>query len=226
MPSTIESNNKKRKSTDCASADLKQKVKDLERELADTTKKLEKANEIIAALRSKSARTNNDEPDEESDDESAADSTDPWSNMFKELREYRKINGHCKVPQKGSNPKLGKWVANQKQAYKNVKTGKKGLKIPQERINKLDGIDFYWGKAFAPPASWNEQFEELEKFKKIMGHCNITINPTNPSPIAKWVSIQRNEYKRLNKGRDSLLSFDQIEKLNGIGFNWKGSRLP
>ena len=43
-----------------------------------------------------------------------------------------------------------------------------------------------------------------------MGHCNIHMSSTDPSPLAKWVSYQRSEYKRFQKGQDSLLSLEQI----------------
>ena len=204
--------------------DIKMELLDTKTELLDIKKKLMEAEERATKAEAKAG--SGDEEDEVSDDEESVegDANDPWNIKFKELREYRIINENCNVPQKGSHQKLGEWVKNQRQAYGRVKLGKKGNKITQERINMLDGLGMIWGKAYPAPASWEESFEELQKYQKAMGHCNIHISPTDPSPLAKFVSVQRSEYKRFKKGRDSLLTLEQIGQLKEIGFKWKGPR--
>ncbi|EJK68184.1 hypothetical protein THAOC_10660, partial [Thalassiosira oceanica] len=57
-----------------------------------------------------------------------------WETMFKELKEYKRVHGTCKVPQK--NGKLGTWVKNQRSA-------KRGPKQGTDRYNLLDGIGFW-----------------------------------------------------------------------------------
>lgn len=141
-----------------------------------------------------------------------------WMIMFQQLREYRIDNGDCKVPMKYKpNPQLGSWVNNQKSKYK-----KKKLKPHQ--IGKLDGIGMTWGKNFPPPVSWQERFDELLKHKKVRGDCNVRYNEASPTPLARWVVAQRAEYKRFQKGCDSLLTLDQIEQLKGIGMRWKNPK--
>ena len=133
------------------------------------------------------------------------------------------INGDCKVPR--SVPKLGIWVNNQKLAFSSLKKGKGGPKITPERIHKLDSIGMFWGSAYPAPKPWEEHFDELKKYQNAVGHCNIQMSTTNPSSLAKWVSTQRSEYRRFKKGRDTLITLDQIGQLNEIGFKWKGPRL-
>ena len=87
----------------------------------------------------------------------------------------------------------------------------------------MDSIGFHWGKNYPVPPSWDEQFVELEKYQKAMGNCNIRIDPNHPSPLAKWVSAQRYEYKLFRKGVPSLLNLEQIGQLKAIGFKWKSS---
>jgi hypothetical protein len=42
-----------------------------------------------------------------------------WEDRLSELADYRKIHGHCNVPNKYSeNIKLGTWVANQRIQYR------------------------------------------------------------------------------------------------------------
>jgi hypothetical protein len=61
-----------------------------------------------------------------------------WEEKFAELLAYKEINGHCKVPVKGSeHPQLGSWVDRQR-LYR-----KEG-KLSEERIQRLDEIGFVW----------------------------------------------------------------------------------
>ena len=196
-----------------------ERTKKAEDELAETKEKLKKAEAMVASLKANAVSTEEDDTSE--DENSVTDDNDPWNIKFRQLREYRIINGHCRVPQKGSNPQLGNWLLRQKKGYGNVD----GKKISQERINKLDGLGIVWGKAYPAPVSWEKRFEELQKYQKAMGSCNVHVSSTDPSSLAKWVSTQRSEFKRFKKGRDSLLTMEQIEQLKAIGFNWKGPRL-
>ena len=200
---------------------LMKELADTKDELAKTKKQLEGATKKIEELEKQlSVGTEEAFSDDEVDDDN-----DPWTLKFKELRQYRMVHGHCKVPEKGALPKLGQWVTNQKRGYTNLKQNKKGLKISPDRILKLESIDMFWGKAFPAPPTWEEQYNELSKFKNSMGHCNVFMNAKDPSPLAKWVSFQRSEYKRFRKGQDSLLDLEKIEKLNTVGFNWMGPKL-
>ena len=80
----------------------------------------------------------------------------------------------------------------------------------------------WWGKKF-PHVSWEQSFDELMKYQRAFKSCNIPMNST--SPLAKWVSNQRKEYRRRQKGKDSILTLEQIEQLNEVDFNWNGPRL-
>jgi hypothetical protein len=54
--------------------------------------------------------------------------TAPWEDRLNELANYRKIHGHCNVPEYYSeNIKLGFWVSKQWQHYKLHRQGKKSL---------------------------------------------------------------------------------------------------
>ncbi|KAL3902322.1 MAG: hypothetical protein SGARI_005895, partial [Bacillariaceae sp.] len=150
-----------------------------------------------------------------SDEETELDSSKPWDAKYFQLREYRMINGHCNVPTKV--PGLGKWVDNQKTRFKNGK-------MNQDRVVLLEGLGFNFGKAYPPSLTFEEGLEELKKFKTAMGHCNIFVDPKSPSKIAKWCGVQRNEYKRLRKNKDSLLTLDQVGQLKELGFKWKAPK--
>ena len=165
-----------------------------------------------------------DDDDGLSDDETPIESIacpreKKWAIMFQQLRDYRILNGDCKVPSKfPQNRSLGIWLGDQKQNF--VKS-----KLKPERIIKLESLGICWGKKYPPLPSWNDMFEKLLNFLEKMGNCNIPFNSTNPTALAKWAAYQRMEYKRFKKGRDSLLTLDEIGKLKEIGFNWKGPKL-
>ncbi|KAL3805240.1 hypothetical protein ACHAWO_009042 [Cyclotella atomus] len=67
-----------------------------------------------------------------------------WDDRFEELRAYKDENGHCKVPQK--HPQHGKWVNNQRTELKKYKDDESLTGLQRERIDKLNSINFYWGR--------------------------------------------------------------------------------
>jgi len=166
-----------------------------------------------------------DEDDDISDDEeSVVEERDQWSKMFRLLRDYRITNGNCKVSA-NENKKLCTWIRNQKSCYMNSKMGKQGTKLSTEKVAKLDSIGFSWGSKYPPPQTWDEMFEKLENHRQTFKNCEVKYNPTNPTPLAKWVAAQRKEYKNYKYGRPSLITLDQIGRLKDVGLKWKGPKL-
>jgi len=177
--------------------------------------------------------SNNNNSAELSDDEvqivdgnsAKAKTKENWNSMFKELRKYRIKNGHCKASRTKDDPKLAQWVKRQREAHATL-DGKThcNSKITPEQIIKLDSLDFWWGIKYPTQPSWDEGYEQLKKFQHSIGNCNVPMNKPgeSPTPLAKWVSYQRSEFKYYTKGRDSLLTLKQIDKLTKIGFDWNG----
>ena len=163
--------------------------------------------------------------DDISDDEEQIAPSDKFTPMFNLLRAYRYKNGHCKVRGK-DDKKLHKWIENQRFKYGNTFFNKKGAKLSQEKIIKLESIGFEFGSKFDPPSSWDEMYQKLVAFKKGMGHCNVPFNEKHPNELAKWSAFQRKEYMHFKYGRLSLITLEQIAMLNDIGFKWKGPKLP
>lgn len=64
-----------------------------------------------------------------------------WDEMYSDLVDYKDKIGDCKVHLHWSeNPQLGAWVSNQRQA-------RKANKISEDRIRRLDELDFEWSRA-------------------------------------------------------------------------------
>jgi hypothetical protein len=196
-----------------------------------TTNNQEQQQQQLLRLAQKGNSNNHN--DELSDDEvqivvgnsAKAKTKENWNLMFKELRKYRIKNGHCKASRTKDDPKLAQWVKRQREAHATL-DGKThcNSKITPEQIIKLDSLSFWWGIKHPTQPSWHESYEQLKKYQQSIGNCNVPMNKpgVRTTPLAKWVSYQRSEFKYYTKGRDSLLTIKQIDKLTKLGFDWNG----
>ena len=121
-----------------------------------------------------------------------------WNENYNEIIKFKNKNGYFPPQSQGI---LGTWCNKQRTLYKKHK-------LSQDRINKLDILGFMWE---LHDYNWYENYNELVKFKKQNGHCNV---PQKSSKLGWWCSIQRQNYK------NNILSQDRIDKLNKIGFQW------
>ena len=147
-----------------------------------------------------------------------------WENMYEKLREYKKTHGDTLVPRKWEkNKKLGEWVTDQRRQHK-YKISNKSSLLTDERERKLNEVGFIW--SLRNRTDWNHRFEELIKFKQEYGHCIVPQLFTQNKGLGKWVSKQREQYRRLLDNKYSFMTKERIEKLNEIGFSWnaKGRR--
>jgi len=63
---------------------------------------------------------------------------DPWERMLEILIEFKKVHGHCNVPQKGGQHKrLGKWVNTQRTHFKRGD-------LKPDRVRQLEEVGFVW----------------------------------------------------------------------------------
>jgi hypothetical protein len=138
-----------------------------------------------------------------------------WRQQYERLLEYKRKNGHCKVPKRyEQSESLGQWVKNQRAGHANNK-------ILPEQKKILDGIGFAWKadvaqKAFKPDDKlWHQQYEKLVEFKRNTGHCMVPYKYERDKSVGEWVRTQR---KLHNKNK---LRPDREKLLNEIGFAWK-----
>ena len=117
-----------------------------------------------------------------------------------------------------STMQLGRWVHYQRVEYWLLQNEGKG-KINQARINKLESIGFDWD----PMATqWNGMLRRLIEYKGEHGDCHVTKGYRKDPELANWVRNQRLEYVNTQKGSRKRLTQERIEKLESIGFEWKG----
>ena len=146
--------------------------------------------------------------------------SDVWMEHWNMLKEYRDKNGDSKVPTHyAANPRLGRWVHTQRHQRRLLEKGKQST-ITQERIAKLDELDFPWNVRSAldrPRVSWDQRFEELKEFKEKNGHFRI-----GSGPLYQWSVEQRSRLRSLEKnGKEGTgnIKAERVEKFLSIGFD-------
>eukprot|EP00550_Attheya_septentrionalis_P004434 CAMPEP_0198283178 /NCGR_PEP_ID=MMETSP1449-20131203/2844_1 /TAXON_ID=420275 /ORGANISM="Attheya septentrionalis, Strain CCMP2084" /LENGTH=368 /DNA_ID=CAMNT_0043979707 /DNA_START=113 /DNA_END=1219 /DNA_ORIENTATION=- len=128
-----------------------------------------------------------------------------WNDMFLQLVEYKKVNGHTNVPKESE---LGTWVRAQRTGLRYKGNGRPWEK---QRIDALNKIDFLWEVL---DMQWHDMFRQLLEFKKLNGHTNVSIK--REKKLGQWVTSQRT--------RVDNLSQERIDMLNKVGFQWDPRR--
>ncbi|KAL3928789.1 MAG: hypothetical protein SGBAC_012492 [Bacillariaceae sp.] len=74
---------------------------------------------------------------------------------------------------------------------------------------------------------FQENFEELVKFKEEFGHCLVPHTYKANEALSRWVKRQRYQYKilRQNKNAESTMTQERIIMLESIGFVWDSHKL-
>lgn len=67
---------------------------------------------------------------------------------------------------------------------------------------------------------WQEQFEELLKFKEAQGNCLVPHTYPENQILSRWVKRQRYQYKLKMSGKTSTMTDARIKQLEDIGFVW------
>lgn len=167
---------------------------------------------------------------------------DKWLEMFEALKKFRDKTGKWPLPTSDNKgeAKLGVWLCNQRAIAK----GKRGYKMPQERLEKLESINFmkyvYRGKQKSIKKSsavifdrkgkyngiglvctqprlslWNRVYEEVKEYRQSTGNWPaLNSQDTKVSNLCLWCNRQREYLKR------GCLSQEKQAKLNAIGFEW------
>lgn len=130
-----------------------------------------------------------------------------WEEMFQQLVEFKKEQGHTNVPQRSPEyAELATWVRNQRAAKTHNRP------IIAERGKRLDEIGFVW--RLVERNAWERMFDRLVEFKKLHGHCNVPQKGGGDKRLGKWVNTQRTHYKR------GTLRTDRVRQLEEVEFVW------
>ncbi|ACI64317.1 predicted protein [Thalassiosira pseudonana CCMP1335] len=162
-----------------------------------------------------------------------------WDNNFNELTRYVVEHDTFDISMK-ENPKLSRFVSGLRTAMYRKKAGLVEHELTDEKIERLNSINFDWGHVRqpktqkAPPAcQFDKQFPILVSFKETYGHCNVN------KLIKEWkkgTSVpERKEYRRLGvfmaamrkehllflEGKPCSLDEEKVRMLTELGVEWK-----
>ena len=128
-----------------------------------------------------------------------------WETSFAELKEFKRIHGHCNVPNaRPESRRLAKWVRDQR---RKILSGD----LAEDRIKRLKDLCFV-----SPPESdaWEEMFAALVRYRRMHGDCAVPLTWSENPRLARWVWSQR----RLKN--DDKLSERRIKRLEHLDFIW------
>ncbi len=79
-------------------------------------------------------------------------------------------------------------------------TGSERTSLTERKIELLESIDFIWAQNHKGEIGWERRFQEIRKFKRKHGHCNVPTKSAENRALGRWVSTQRTMYKNYMKG--------------------------
>ena len=132
---------------------------------------------------------------------------------LRELRRYRKEQGHCQVPDRyPPNRALGRWA-------RHLRTARKHGTLPEDKVRLLDALGFAWvGSPKHSEIVWERHLEEFKRFRKEHGHLAVpNVYPSN-RPLGRWAHYLRQEKRR------GGLSAERVRQLDALGFAWVNVR--
>jgi superfamily II DNA or RNA helicase len=132
-----------------------------------------------------------------------------WNESFDSYKAFKEKYGREPTSESKveSEKLIGVWVLTQRERHRQ-------RKIPKNRMDKLESIDFSWDKL---DSSWDQAFQKYREFKEKYNREPSEYKKLKDDfekSIARWAGTQRKAFKK-NK-----LSKDRINKLNSIGFKW------
>eukprot|EP00586_Coscinodiscus_wailesii_P012198 CAMPEP_0172500620 /NCGR_PEP_ID=MMETSP1066-20121228/140987_1 /TAXON_ID=671091 /ORGANISM="Coscinodiscus wailesii, Strain CCMP2513" /LENGTH=387 /DNA_ID=CAMNT_0013274951 /DNA_START=140 /DNA_END=1303 /DNA_ORIENTATION=- len=147
-----------------------------------------------------------------------------WTSMLQQLKTYREKFGDCDVPlDYDRNLELAEWVDKQRR-LKNI--------MPNRRRVMLDQLDFTWFndevhytvKSGEHRTLWSERLEELKRYKRDHGNCDVPLEFEDNPKLGEWVSRQRKMYRLWRDGRKAPMNVKRVDALERIGFTWDLSK--
>ena len=128
---------------------------------------------------------------------------------YGELENYKKKYGNCNVPENWTkNKQLARWVFRQRLHYREEN-------LSDKRIKRLEQIGFILS---VHEVYWEDMFDTLKKYKITYGDCNVPSEWPENNQFARWVNMQRNNYR--SKRSPNSFSKEKIDRLEELGFIW------
>lgn len=162
-----------------------------------------------------------------------------WNSNFSSLESYHAEHGNFDIPKRQS-AKLNSFLTNLRKAMRRKKEGLFQKELNEERINRLNSIDFVWemkNPARQRGGGENVQFDHLYdllvNFKETYGHVQVSkMMPIwrggDEKPAQKeykrlpfFIASVRSEHEQFVEGKPCALDEEKVQKLTELGIKWK-----
>ena len=101
--------------------------------------------------------------------------------------------------------------------------------MTEKQIDDLNAVGFEWNWTPDPilsaesDASWEANYAKLQDY--MADHGNFDVPMDGPySKLGTWTRVQRNQKYYRDTKRKTFINKERVDKLDEIGFNWKGER--
>jgi hypothetical protein len=161
---------------------------------------------------------------------SKPDSEDPssllatgWEAQLTKLEAYKRKRGDCNVPWGwAEDPRLGKWISNQRAYKKNMDHGVRNPGMTAARAAKLKALGFVWEGSNTDDAGWEGWLAKLKAYKRRHGDCSVPQRWIGDPALGAWVMHQRKYKKALDHGESCQgMTAARVAKLKALCFAWE-----
>jgi hypothetical protein len=156
-----------------------------------------------------------------------------WEAQLARLSAYKVAHGDCSVPARwAEDPRLGKWVDNQRAGKRKLDRGEPCQGMTAERAARLDALGFVWElsavaisiqntKAAVDDAGWEAQLAKLKVYKRRHGDCSVPQRWADDPRVGRWVNAQRRLKRKLDRGEPSEgMTVERAARLTALGLAW------
>jgi len=108
-----------------------------------------------------------------------------WQQRYAELCEFRRVHGHCEVPQRGRQAALGRWVTRQRGRCQHP--GREGTPLSPRQKQLLTKLGFDWTPK---DTRWQTRLAQLQAYQRRYGVGELPSPEANPV-LGAWLKWQR-----------------------------------
>jgi hypothetical protein len=145
-----------------------------------------------------------------------------WYDMYNQLLEFKQKHGHVKVPQQyNENSKLGMWVKERRNAYREYKRTNRQKGDPErmkclESIGLVDDITTGYEK-LSYNKIWYGMYNQLLEFKQKHGHVKVPQRYNGNPKLGNWVRHWRSHYREYKRTNGKKGDPERMKCLESIG---------
>ena len=143
----------------------------------------------------------------------AAGGSSKWESHLLELIAFKGKHGHCNVPQGHEETKLARFV-------RHVRSMKALGELSSQWERRLTGLGFDFHPRETEWMGKCHQVAVIFDQKRNSGK-RATITKAENKSLNQWLSNQRREYRKLERGVQSSMTSKRIDLLEYIGMNLK-----